>query len=345
MGVILFHLDTRDLSDAHGFETWRDYCASHLDVYPSDSAQNTAWHGAVDAAVVSGFLVSRVFSERHRHRRWGLKSGSDPELLLVRLFLDGGWFGRHGETPVLIQPGDVEILTLREELVAETSTSRQISLYLPWDRVGYLPDRDPSHVKLARGTLSARLLTGALTTLSETIGGSEGAEAQAVANGFAGLLSGLAFSRSDDAGASLARQGMISEMRDFIRRNLRSPGLGVDAICREFGASRATVYRLFESEGGVASFIKRERLDCAFRALMVKPASRGRVRSVGEQWGFSEPASFNRSFKRQFGISPSEVVALGGLGRLSSKHRSVVKGGSVVDPATNLSLAPLLAQL
>ena len=45
-----------------------------------------------------------------------------------------------------------------------------------------------------------------------------------------------------------------------IRRNLRSPSLGPDKLCREAGTSQSQLYRVLEHVGGVANYIKRCRL-------------------------------------------------------------------------------------
>lgn len=79
--------------------------------------------------------------------------------------------------------------------------------------------------------------------------------------------------------------------------------------------SRATLYRLFESIGGIAAYIQSRRLARAYAAL-VRPAHRHRrLYDIALDWGFVSEAHFSRSFRRAFGLSPSEARALAGSTR------------------------------
>ena len=100
-------------------------------------------------------------------------------------------------------------------------------------------------------------------------------------------------------------------MRRHIERNLHDLGLGVESLCRAFGVSRATLYREFATESGIARYITRRRLDWAFRELASRPPARGRVRAACERWGFDSASHFNRLFRARFGISPSDAMSLG----------------------------------
>jgi AraC-like DNA-binding protein len=137
------------------------------------------------------------------------------------------------------------------------------------------------------------------------------AEAAALAAGFASLVKGLLLtapsagdSRELDAARHLA-------MRRYVEEHLGDPQLGVASLCAAFGASRATIYRDFAEDGGVAHFVIRRRLERAFRDLASGPPDRGRVRQVAERWGFACPYHFSRAFRRQFDLWPSEVFEAG----------------------------------
>ena len=56
------------------------------------------------------------------------------------------------------------------------------------------------------------------------------------------------------------RVTLMERVRQAVRRNLRSPSLGPDKLCREAATSRSQLYRLLENEGGVKSYIQRRRL-------------------------------------------------------------------------------------
>ncbi|WP_245322073.1 helix-turn-helix transcriptional regulator [Bradyrhizobium sp. LTSPM299] len=83
-----------------------------------------------------------------------------------------------------------------------------------------------------------------------------------------------------------------------------------DDLCRRFELSRASLYRLFEADGGLARYIQEQRLDRALR-LLVSPSSRGnRLIDLALDLQFSSDSSFVRAFRRHFGITPGEVREL-----------------------------------
>lgn len=109
-----------------------------------------------------------------------------------------------------------------------------------------------------------------------------------------------------DGTARATEQLLGLGIRQFIETELASESLGVDAISARFGISRATLYRLFELDGGVARYIRERRLLRAMR-LLTAPGGRPRVSSVAYATGFSDEKTFSRAFNRHFGFLPREA--------------------------------------
>lgn len=99
---------------------------------------------------------------------------------------------------------------------------------------------------------------------------------------------------------------MMDRVRQVVRRSLRSPKLGVDLICREAFASRSQIYRLLQGEGGVARYIQKLRLSEGF-ALLCDGSRRDTIEAIAEQLCFADASTFARAFRREFGVSPSDV--------------------------------------
>jgi AraC-like DNA-binding protein len=108
--------------------------------------------------------------------------------------------------------------------------------------------------------------------------------------------------------------GRKERVRQAVRRHLRTPTLGPRTLGRLVGMSRSNLYRLFEDTGGVARYIQRERLLEA-HAVLSDPATTKSISAVAEDLCFADASSFSRTFKREFGRSPSEVrsAAVDGL--------------------------------
>jgi AraC-like DNA-binding protein len=78
-------------------------------------------------------------------------------------------------------------------------------------------------------------------------------------------------------------------------------------VCRDFGLSRAALYRLFEPDGGLAGYIRERRLHRAF-SMLVSPARRHwNMIDFAFECKFGSDATFIRAFRRHFGMTPGEV--------------------------------------
>ena len=120
---------------------------------------------------------------------------------------------------------------------------------------------------------------------------------------------------------------MMDRVRQVVRRSLKSPRLGVDLICREVYASRSQIYRLLQGEGGVARYIQKLRLAEGF-ALLCDGSRPDTIEAIAESLCFSDASTFARAFRREFGVSPSDVrlAAQSGLSPATARADNVSGG-------------------
>lgn len=140
---------------------------------------------------------------------------------------------------------------------------------------------------------------------------------------------GVCLAPTPDAMAAASRQIQLTFMervRQVVRRNLRSPSLGPDRLCREAGMSRSQLYRVLEQAGGVANYIKRCRLAESF-VLLSDVSNSQAIQEIAEILCFSDASTFSRVFRREFGVSPGDV-------------RSAAHFGIAVAPAPASKLLP-----
>ena len=109
---------------------------------------------------------------------------------------------------------------------------------------------------------------------------------------------------------------LMERVRQAVRRNLRSPSLGPDKLCREAATSRSQLYRMLEGEGGVAHYIQRRRLSESF-SMLCDASNNLSIGKVAEILCFADGSSFSRAFRREFGMSPSDVRA-GAVGQIAA---------------------------
>ncbi len=123
-----------------------------------------------------------------------------------------------------------------------------------------------------------------------------------------GVLKELVYNilSSDSREASKSRYDLIRERaRAYVVQNLDEPDLDIASIAAYANASRATLYRAFEPEGGVREMITDLRLQAARKMLRTRLPERGLVLDVAYSCGFRSPNQFHRSFKEKFGMTPS----------------------------------------
>jgi AraC-like DNA-binding protein len=101
----------------------------------------------------------------------------------------------------------------------------------------------------------------------------------------------------------------FERVRHTVHRYLRSPALGPRLLCRHLSMSRSKLYRLMDSEGGVARYIQRQRLNEAY-ALLSDPSVDRSITAIADELCFYDTSDFSRSFRREFDTRPSDVRTL-----------------------------------
>lgn len=99
---------------------------------------------------------------------------------------------------------------------------------------------------------------------------------------------------------------LLRQVQRYIEAHLTSPELSVEKICGAVKVSRATVYRLFELHGGIAHYIRTQRLQRAHQQLAAS-TQRITLERLADQLGFNGASNLSRAFRAHFGYSPSEV--------------------------------------
>ena len=103
----------------------------------------------------------------------------------------------------------------------------------------------------------------------------------------------------------------LSALKADIVRNVAAPYLNVADVASRHRLSTRAVQRLFEHDGQTFSeFLLRERLARAHRILSNRGAEALKIGEVAFACGFGDLSYFNRSFRRRYGIAPSELRAL-----------------------------------
>ena len=116
------------------------------------------------------------------------------------------------------------------------------------------------------------------------------------------------------AGLHAASVARLNLMKADILNNLGNGNLTIEAIARANGLSARQAQRMFASAGTTfTDFVLDQRLLLARRLL--REMRHRKVSDIAFAVGFNDLSYFNRSFKRRFGITPSDTqAALGSQG-------------------------------
>jgi AraC-like DNA-binding protein len=104
------------------------------------------------------------------------------------------------------------------------------------------------------------------------------------------------------------RAARLHAIKSNIAANLADGSLTVAAIAARHGVSSRYLHKLFESEGTTfTQFILRERLDRAYRMLRDPRFVARSITSIAYDAGFGDLSYFNRTFRRHYGATPSDI--------------------------------------
>ena len=259
------------------------------------------------------FILTRTSSVVYVRKPVHVARGGDDHYQL-QLQLDGM---RRGCVRAL-DVGDMGIHDMGRPSVTELhATIDQPSRVLAWlvPRVLLAPmlaDPDAVHdLRLAASAPYAKLLTEQMWSLWNHGPACTPHEAQTLVYALLQVfVGGLGFApEASDTSADAARLTRLTAVKRYVERELASPALTADAVARQLGVSRASLYRLLEPEGGLVSYVRARRLHRAAR-LLTSPAYRHlRILDIALDSQFANETSFSRAFRRAFGLSPADLRA------------------------------------
>jgi AraC-like DNA-binding protein len=224
-----------------------------------------------------------------------------------------------GTTAIDARPGDVFLIDLSQTVNLQTSvrggTTADITLWIPRARLlASISDEHALHGLGMKGTSPAGALVGAsLRSLAEQADRMSVQEMDALANGVTELTASAIAPMLETAAVSGVAVPLASfvTIRRFVDRNLNSPELGPEMIANNFGLSRASLYRLFEPVGGIARYIRKQRLNQVFQEITAAELANQRIGQIAYRFGFKNISAFSRLFRATYGASPREAKLKG----------------------------------
>ncbi len=216
------------------------------------------------------------------------------------------------DTPLEVAPGTPFILSFGDQsLIERESDDERLQLILARDNFQSIAPLLDAARGIALEPTGARMLADYMQVLDQQVPTLEADCADRLGGAVEAMLRAcLAPSvEARNAARDQVRLTLMERVRKAVAAHLRSPTLGPDTLCREAATSRSQLYRLLEPEGGVASYIQRRRLAEGF-ALLSDIGNLMPIGRLAELLCFSDASAFSRAFRREFGLSPSDVRAM-----------------------------------
>ena len=277
----------------------------------ASKAEAAAFAGAARWSASRTFVLVEL--EASAGRLTPALSGA-PEAAAIACLDEGDMELSADTAPHRTHPGDVLFLDWREPMELRFLSPARLTL-LAYARAAlserFATDGLWHGLTLAAESPSAQVLAAALRAFARGLRAGAPAEAEALAAGLADLAVRAGQNRLRDLGAAPAEDALVTflRVRRFVDSNLGSTKLDTAMIARAFGLSRASLYRLFEPCGGVATYLRKARLSRARRLLASPQLADHRIADIAHQAGFRSATVFNRLFRSEFGATPSEARA------------------------------------
>jgi AraC-like DNA-binding protein len=289
----------------HILEAWREATSPVHDTYPLSS------QGDFDASIVAynldGLVVSRMrFDASYFERNSSRIRADKTDCITIQHYLSGSIRGWVGDRELYVAPDRISFQDSAVPHSGRAEASEVLGVGIPRHRIPraeMLRTRLPVFslpLNTARGSLLARAVVGLWTELFA----GRVFEPDTVADAFLGLVNGLI-----DHSVDQAADSSCQEMEQYLREHLSDATLGPEELEHTFNVSRSAVYRRFEPHGGVAAFVRSERLRRCHAELIRPRAARVPVSAIAGAFGFHDASQFSRLFRKTYGVAPTELAA------------------------------------
>jgi AraC-like DNA-binding protein len=290
---------------------WRARVGHVIDVLPSVEQVQAPFSAHIDRYRLGDRVFTDCSSDALLMDRSVARISTDNVRDYVfQVFTEGGIQALGGVEVQRPRVGSASILAMdtNQPLKMHRSQCRVLTFFVPRTVVdAALPNAECIHGRVLENTTAlTQLLIDHVTTLSM---GLPNMGRQAATTAFdAGIQLMLgAFAKQAKLGGnvrSAARSAMFDQARRFVQENLYHDWLSPESVVAHLRLPRHTLYRLFQHEGGLGTFIRNRRLQEAADELVRFPNRQ--VTEIAYSLGFKSASDFTRAFNRRYGMSPQD---------------------------------------
>lgn len=299
-GADRFSVDTRDLPPTIRFDAWRAFWEPTVHVAPPRTG-TAGFHGRASLRPLGRYILLDAEADAagyRRSRNQGLRDGLDQWLVMLRL------------SEASCEAVELRLGSLSLGFGLRALRGRWCGVFIPPERLPQLAPLFASGRAVPVLSPAARMLGGMLPRIAASAADMAPADTPRLEAALSSMLTACLMDwelrqASTRQQLEAARRARVIALVDAA---LDDAELSPATLVERSGISRSELYRCFAPAGGIARVIQLRRLRHAYREL-ARADGPATVSRIGEAVGFFDASSFTRAFRREFGCTPSEVLA------------------------------------
>ncbi len=295
---------------------WRERVGHVIDVLPSLAQVERPFDASISRYDLSDRRLTDCVSDSLVLERSVARISTDNHRdFAFHIFIRGSndWLeSQNLKGQRLESPASILVLDLDQPVRMQRGACRIMTLFVPRAVVMEIfPNAEALHGRvLAQSSPLTRLLTEQVVALSQTLPRLSLEVAASAFDVSVQLLLAAFGKQAKLSGSARAavRAAMFDRARRYVHANLGQAELSPENVLDALQLTRATLYRLFQHEGGLGAYIRNCRLREAANELIRLPEQP--VMDIAYGLGFKSASDFTRAFRRAYEMSPQDLRAM-----------------------------------
>ena len=307
---------TEDVPASDRVAVLRDLIGRRILQVEIEPLPNQPLHVEVGLRALPGLGIMSTYTRGMRTQRTTELIADGNDCFCLAIMSAGVGQIRKGHQQITIEHGDATLLSAAEPFsVVRPAASRSLLVSVPSSALAPLvADIDDAIMRpIPRGTEALKLLAAYAGFLRHELALATpdlGRHAASHVYDLVALAVGATSEVTEAAQDRGVRAARLRAIKNDVIDNMGRTDLSIETAAARHGVTPRYVRKLFESEGTTFSeFVIGQRLAHAHRLLTDQRFSDYPISAIAFECGFGDLSYFNRTFRRCYGATPSDVRA------------------------------------